>query len=134
VIEETPIVDKSLQTAGYVFAFGTAVHVADHLRRGGSSISSLVNVLGTVGLVLQVVMITLIVVGHPRAAQFALLGFPLALGFALVHWVPGLGSLGDPIYDIPHNTGVTATASLLEIVGALMVAIVGLRITRQRLA
>ena len=65
--------DKILRLAGAVFALGTTVHIADHLRRGQGSVSDQINAAGTVGLVLQVVVITLIAVRHPRAPRAALL-------------------------------------------------------------
>ena len=122
--------DKILRLAGAVFALGTTVHIADHLRRGQGSVSDQINAAGTVGLVLQVVVITLIAVRHPRAPRAALLGFPLAAGFAIVHWVPGLGVLGDPIVRLTEARALTATASALEIIGALFVGTAGLRAFR----
>ncbi len=122
--------DRWLRMAGALFAIGTAVHIADHLRRGQGSVSDQINAAGTVGLVLQVVVITLIAVRDPRAPRVATLGFPLAIGFGVVHWIPGLGALGDPISELTEARGVTATASLLEIAGALIVGVAGLRALR----
>jgi hypothetical protein len=70
---------------------------------GQGSVSEQVNAVGTLGLVLQVALITLITVGDRRAPRASMLGFLLAFGFAVVHWVPGLGALGDPIVELTDD-------------------------------
>ncbi len=122
--------DRSLRIAGLVFAVGTAVHIADHLRRGQTSISAELNALGTVGLILQVVILTLIFTSHPVAPRASLLGFALAIGFGAAHWLPHWSVLSDPIMDLNHLRWLTAFASAGEIIGALMVAVAGLRLLR----
>src|SRR5687768_6924690 len=87
---------RRLVGSGYLFLFGSVVHMADHLRRGQGSVTDTLNVLGTVGLVIQAVVITLILVRHPIAPLLAAsAGFALALGFAAAHWLPEWSSISD---------------------------------------
>lgn len=120
-----------LFAAGILFAAGSAVHIVDHLRRGQDSITETLYVLGNLALVLQVVTITLIVVGHrvaPLAAVAA--GFPLAIGFGLAHWVPDWGPISDPVWEIDSLRALSYVASSAEIAGALAIGMVGLGIVR----
>ncbi|MDY7101607.1 MAG: hypothetical protein S0880_10505 [Actinomycetota bacterium] len=124
---------RRLLVAGYVFAAGSAVHAADHLRRGQGSISDELDWLGSLGLVVQVVVITLIVTRHrlaPLAAVAA--GFPLALGFAVVHWLPEWSVISDPLWEIDSAAWLSYAASTAEIIGALAVGLCGLAIVRER--
>lgn len=123
--------DRNLLLAGYLFAFGSAVHLTDHLRRGQDSITNELNGVGNLALITQVVVITLIVTRHriaPLAAVAA--GFTLAIGFAGVHWLPQWSALSDPLYDI--GSWFSYVASTLEIIGALAIAFTGLAIVRAR--
>jgi hypothetical protein len=122
---------RRLLVAGWLFAAGTAIHAFDHLRRGQGSVTEELYWLGTVALVLQVVVITLIFTRHrlaPLAAVAA--GFPLALGFAAAHWVPEWSAMSDPLTEIHSWPWFSYLASTLEIVGALAVGITGLAIVR----
>jgi hypothetical protein len=125
-------VDRRLLAAGVLFAVGSAVHTLDHLRRGQGSITDGVYWAGNLGLVLQVVVVTLIFTRHrlaPAAAVAA--GFPLALGFLAVHWLPGWDALRDPLGEIDSWPWVSYAASLLEIAGALAVGFAGLAAFRR---
>jgi hypothetical protein len=127
------VLDRRLMMAGVVFALGSAVHAADHLRRGQGSISDELNWVGNLGLVLQVVVITLIMTRHrlaPLAAVAA--GFPLALGFLGVHWLPEWSALSDPLSDIDRAAWFSYLASTWEILGALAIGITGLAVVRRR--
>ena len=75
---------------------------------------------------------TLILTRHrlaPAAAVAA--GFPLALGFLAVHWLPGWDSLRDPLGEIGSWSWVSYGASILEIAGALAVGCAGLAAYRR---
>ncbi len=121
-----------LRVAGLAFAVGSAVHVVDHLRRGQDSITELLYVAGNLALVLQVVTITLVLVGHRRAPVVAVAaGFPLALGFLAAHWLPEWSDLSDPVWEIESWTGFSYLASSLEIVTATAVGIAGLALIRR---
>src|SRR5688572_1167197 len=119
-----------LVPAGWLFALGSAVHLADHLRRGTDSVTDQLTVAGNLALVVQVVVITLVVTRHrvaPLAAAAA--GFPLALGFAAAHWLPHWSALSDPVWEI--GSWFSYLASSLEIVGALAVGACGLAAIRR---
>lgn len=127
------LLHRRLTTATWVFAVGSAVHIADHLRRGQGSVTDELHVAGTLALVLQAVVITLVAAGHrlaPLAAAAA--GLPLALGFAAAHWVPQWSALSDPVWEVADLRWLSYAASAMEVVGALAVGLTGLAIVRQR--
>jgi hypothetical protein len=124
--------DRRLLQAGYLFLFGSAIHLVDHLRRGQSSVTEQLYWAGNLGLVVQVAVITLILTRHkvaPLAAAAA--GFPLAIGFAAAHWLPHWSSLSDSFVDT-RVSAFSYLASAMEIAGALAVAFAGLAIIRSR--
>jgi hypothetical protein len=124
---------RRLASATWVFALGSAVHVADHLRRGQGSVTDELNVAGTLALVLQVTVITLVAAGNrlgPLAA--AAIGLPLAVGFAAAHWMPQWSALSDPIWEVADLRWLSYTASTVEILGALAIGLAGLAVVRQR--
>jgi hypothetical protein len=124
---------RQLLAAGIVFAVGSAVHMVDHLRRGDGSVSDALQWAGTLALVLQVAVVTLIVTRHrlaPIAAVAA--GFPLAVGFLAAHWLPEWSPLSDPVWEIDSLSWFSYTASLLEIAGALAIAVAGLAAIRDQ--
>lgn len=117
--------DRQLVRAGYLFLAGSALHTFDHLRRGQGSVTELLNRVGTVGVVVQVVVITLILTHHRLAPLLSAgAGFALALGFAAAHWLPHWSSLSDSFVDHRVST-FSYVASVAEIVGALAVGIAG---------
>lgn len=116
-----------LAVAGWLFGAASLVHLADHLRRGQGSVPELVYVAGTLALVLQVVIVVLAVTHRPEAPRWALLGFPLAAGFAAVHWLPVPAALGDPVWQIPTWTWFSYVASFAEILGGLGIGLIGAR-------
>jgi hypothetical protein len=123
--------DRRLVAAGCLFAVGSAVHMVDHLRRGQGSVTAELYWVGTLALVVQVAVITLVLTRHrlaPLAAAAA--GFPLALGFFAAHWLPHWSGLSDPVWEI--HSWFSYVASSLEIVGALSVGVAGLSIVRAR--
>ena len=122
---------RRLVLAGYLFALGSAVHVADHLRRGQDSVTEQLYWAGNLALVVQVAVITLILTRHrlaPVAAAAA--GFPLALGFFAAHWLPEWSALSDPVWEI--GGWFSYLASTLEIAGALAIGLAGSAIVRAR--
>ena len=123
--------ERNLMAAGTLFAVGSAVHVLDHLRRGQTSVTAELNGAGTLALVVQVAVVTLILTRHrlaPLAAAAA--GFPLALGFLTAHWLPLWSELSDPVWEIDSLPALSVVASVLEVAGALAVGLAGLSIVR----
>jgi hypothetical protein len=114
-----------LVIAGYVFAFGSAIHLVDHLRRGQGSVTEALYWAGNSALIVQVSTITLILTRHriaPLVAAAA--GFPLALGFTAAHWLPHWSALSDSFVD-RRASAFSYVASLAEILGALAVGVTG---------
>jgi hypothetical protein len=125
--------ERRLIVAGVAFAAGTAIHVVDHLRRGQGSVTEVLYVLGTVGLVMQIVTITLVLTRHRWAPLVAVsTGFPLAVGFTAAHWLPTWSAMSDPAWEIDSFTWFSYLASSAEIAGALIVGIAGLAVVRAR--
>jgi asparagine N-glycosylation enzyme membrane subunit Stt3 len=124
--------DRQLVRAGYLFLAGSALHTFDHLRRGQGSVTELLNRVGTIGVVVQVVVITLILTRHRLAPLMSAgAGFALALGFAAAHWLPHWSSLSDSFVD--HRVSAFSyVASVAEIVGAVAVGIAGTRAYLER--
>ncbi len=119
--------DRQLVRAGYLFLAGSALHTFDHLRRGQGSVTELLNRVGTISVVVQVVVITLILTRHHLAPLLsAAAGFALALGFAAAHWLPRWSSLSDSFVD-RRVSAFSYVASVAEIVGAVAVGIAGTR-------
>lgn len=120
-----------LVVAGWAFAAGSALHLADHLRRGQSSVTEALYVAGTLALVVQVAIVALVVTRHAEAPRWSVLGgFPLAAGFLAAHWLPHWSVLSDPVWEIPSWTWVSWLASAAEVAGALAVALAGLALLR----
>jgi hypothetical protein len=123
---------RNLQLAGVLFAFGSLVHLLDHLRRGQGSVTDTLYWAGNLALIVQVAVITLVLTRHraaPLAAAAA--GFPLALGFLAAHWVPDWSALSDPVWEIDSLPALSYLASSLEILGALAVGVTGVAILRR---
>jgi len=119
---------RRLVAAGYLFMAGSAIHIFDHLRRGQGSVTDTLNALGTVGVVVQAAVITLILTRHRLAPLIsAAAGFQLALGFTAAHWLPKWSSLSDSFVD-RRPAVFSILASLTEIAGALAVGVAGLRV------
>lgn len=123
--------DGWLRTAALVFLVTFVGHTVDHLRRGLDAISTEVELLGNVGIVLSVVAVGLVLAGHrwgPAAA--VAVGLPLAIGFALVHFLPDWGAFSDsfPSGDVDALSWLAASG---EIVGALAFAAAGIRVLRR---
>jgi hypothetical protein len=125
--------DQRLVAAGWLFALGSAVHIVDHLRRGQGSVTDELNWVGTLALVLQAVVVTLLLTRHRLAPLLAVAaGFPLALGFFAAHWLPEWSALSDPAWQIDSWRWFSYVASTTEIVGALAIAVAGLGVVRDR--
>jgi hypothetical protein len=63
--------EQRLLAAGWLFALGSAVHIVDHLRRGQGSVTDELQWVGTLALVLQAVVVTLLLTRHRLAPLLA---------------------------------------------------------------
>lgn len=117
-------------TAGFVAA--AVVHAADHQRRGLDTVSTSVQALGTLGFVLTAAIAASVFVGHRLAPVVAASGgFALSIGFLAVHWLPDWGEFSDPLV-IDDAEWLSRGASLLEIAGALAMALAAVALVRRR--
>jgi hypothetical protein len=124
--------DRILRFAAVFFLVGFAVHNADHIRRGASSVTPELFAAGNLAAVVSVVAIVLVLRRHRLAAQVAVAaGFPLALGFTAAHMLPTWSVLSDSFVD-GHVSAFSWVASLLEIAGALALGFAGLYVLRRQ--
>src|SRR5436853_619929 len=124
--------DRILRFAAVFFLIGFAVHNADHIRRGASSVTPELFVAGNLAAVISIATIVLVLRRHRLAAQIAVAaGFPPALGFTAAHMLPTWSVLSDSFID-GHVSVFSWVASLLEITGALALGFAGLRALRAR--
>src|SRR3954470_5397989 len=124
--------DRVLRYAAVFFLIGFAVHNADHIRRGASSVTPELFAAGNLAAVVSVTAIVLVLRGHRLAAQVAVAaGFPLAIGFTAAHMLPTWSVLSDSFID-GHVSAFSWVASLIEIAGALALGLAGLVVLRRR--
>ena len=118
-----------LRYATLLYAFGLIVHTGDHLRRGIDVLTPEVFWAGNVSTLLGVVVIALVLIGHPQAPLLAtLIGFTVAPGVAAAHLLPHWSAFSDA-FPGAHGTGVTAVSwavVMIEITGLLAMGVAGL--------
>ncbi len=125
--------ERQLRLAAVVFAIASALHIADHVRRGEGSTTYFLQTLGSIALVPQAVTITLVLVRHRLAPLVAAATGPaLALGFVAAHWLPEWSAMSDPVWEVESLPVLSAAASVGEIAGALLVGAAGIAIVRRR--
>jgi hypothetical protein len=111
-----------LRWTAALYAVAWVVHTGDHLRRGTGAVTKDVLIAGTAAGVLQVLAIAAVFARHRIAPLLAVaIGFPDAIGIAVVHLLPRWSSFSDA-FSGAHGTGVTSfswVAAVAEIVGAL---------------
>ena len=122
-----------LRNAAILYGAGLVLHLADHMRRGTSVLTGEVNLLGTISTVAGVVTIGLVMTRHRLAAAAAIsLGFPVAVGVAVVHLLPRWSDFSDAF---PGSTtgvnGISWTVVLIEIAGAFALGLAGLAMMRR---
>jgi hypothetical protein len=123
--------DPGLRHAAIGFAVAAVLHNGDHFRRGLSSVTAELQVVGWIGIALSAFAIVMVLIGHRWAPIIAVAaGFPLAIGFAAAHWLPHWSALSDPFVDGDAQIA-SIVASLLEIAGALWLGIAGLLVLRR---
>jgi hypothetical protein len=123
---------SQLRLAATVFAVAVALHEVDHLRRGLDSVDGDVLLAGSLALVLQVAVVVLVFVDHrwaPLAA--AVIGSGLAVGYVMVHVLPGRGWLSDPLFT-GGASPISQVAALLEVATAAWLAVAGYAEVRRR--
>jgi hypothetical protein len=114
-----------LRRAATFFALAVLIHNADHLRRGGDSVSADVFWLGSAAIMLEVAVVVLVFRRHPAGPLVSTAaGFQLALGYLAVHFTPERGWFSDSFVSGEGSTLSWAAASL-ETIAALVLGVVG---------
>jgi len=110
---------RLMARAAIFFAFAALVHNADHLRRGGDSVSTEVFWLGSGAIILEVGLVALVFMRHAAAPLGAAIGgFALASGYVFVHFTPARGWLSDSFLS-GGPSPISWTAASLETIAAL---------------
>jgi hypothetical protein len=102
-----------------LFTVAVLLHNGDHQRPGGRSVETDVVWAGSLAILLEVGVVAAIFVRHRAAPLLAAAsGVGLALGYVVVHLLPGRGWLSDPLFD-GEASWMSQSAALLEIVAAV---------------
>jgi len=118
--------------AAILFAFAVLVHNADHLRRGGDSVSAEVFWLGSGAIIVEVGLVTLVFMRHaagPLAAEIG--GFALASGYLFVHFTPDRGWLSDSFLS-GGTSPISLAAASLETIAAFTLGVSGAMVLHRR--
>ena len=128
---------RNLRFAALFYALGLGLHTVDHVRRGLDVLTPEVQWAGNLSTTIGIATVVLILVGNrfgPLAA--ALTGIPVGVGVAAVHLLPHWSAFSDA-FPGSHGAGVTPMSwavVLIEIVGAIAMGVLGLRIVLNRRA
>lgn len=125
--------DRRLRLATVTFAVAVLVHNGDHLRRGGDAVSWDVFTLGTLGIVLEVCVVAIVLMGHrwgPLAA--AAIGSALAAGYVAVHVLPDRPWLSDSLTTGEDITWFSWVAVIGLVAAATGLATAGWAVLRRR--
>ncbi|HTL85814.1 MAG TPA: hypothetical protein VL856_11555 [Acidimicrobiia bacterium] len=126
---------RYLRFAALFYALGLGLHTVDHVRRGLDVLTPEVQWAGNLSTAVGIATVALVLIGNrfgPLAA--ALTGIPVGVGVAAVHLLPHWSAFSDA-FPGSHGAGVTAmswTVVLIEIVGAIAMGVIGLRIVLER--
>jgi hypothetical protein len=124
--------DHLLQVAAGAFAVAVVLHNADHLRRGGGSVSAQVFWLGSAAILLEVGVVAIVRSRHPSAPLAAIaVGFSLALGYVVVHFTPDRSLISDSLVDGDAQI-ISVLAASLETSTAFLLGLAGVRAVRER--
>lgn len=124
--------DRLLRWGAAVYAFGLAVHTADHLRRGLDVITHHVFWLGNLSTVLGLIAVLAVLARHRLAPLLAVsFGAPIALGVSAVHLLPTWSTALSDSFPSGHAIWISYTVVLIEIAGAFAMSVAGVRILRR---
>lgn len=109
------------------------IHGADHARRGTDSVGSDVFWLGTAAIVIEVALVILGCQRH-RLAPLAVTagGLSLAAGYLVVHFLPARSWLSDSFTSATGVSPLSWIAASLEVVAAITLGVVGIKVLRER--
>ena len=122
-----------LKYSALIYAFGLALHTADHFRRGLDVITPEVLWLGNISTVIGLASVVLVLANNKHAPLVAAItGIPIAIGVSLVHFLPYWGAVSDP-FPGGASAGVTLFSWLavpIEVGGAFAMGWIGWSIVR----
>lgn len=125
--------DRLLRLAAVLFAAAVLLHNGDHLRRGGDSVATDVFVLGTLGMVLEVAVVALVLMGHRLGPLVAAsVGASLTAGYLLVHLSPERPWFSDSLTAGENVTWFTWVAVVGLVVGSSFLAAAAWSVLRRR--
>src|SRR5215469_1208221 len=123
--------DGILRRAAMFFAVAVLVHNADHLRRGGASVSAEVFWLGSAAVLTEVALVALVFMRHPLAALAAAVGgADLAVGYLFVHFTPPRPWLSDSFLGNDASL-LSVSAASLETLTALLLSLGGVLVIHE---
>ena len=119
--------------AATFFTIVVLLHNTDHLRRGADKLSADVFVAGILSMIVEITVVVLITQQHRLAPLAATtIGFTLASGYLLVHFLPSRAWLSDSLTTGTDVSPLSWMAASLEVIAAIVIGIVGLRVLRAR--
>ncbi len=114
-----------LDWAATFFTVAVLLHNGDHLRRGSGSVEGDVVWAGSLAILLEVGVVAAIFMRHRVAPLLAAAsGAGLAVGYVVVHLMPGRGWLSDPLFD-GGASWMSQSAAMLEIAAAVALGAAG---------
>ena len=107
--------ERILRWAAIFFALAVLIHNSDHVRRGAGALNLDVFWAGTLALTLEVGVVILVFLRHRLAPLAAIaVGFPLAIGYVIVHFTPDHGLLSDSLLSSGKAVSIVAAADTRE--------------------
>lgn len=122
----------ALRYAAVLYAVGTALHTADHLRRGSDVLTTTSRILGASLTIAAFISVGFVLTKH-RLAPLVIVAvaFPHAFWITAGHLLPRWNSFSDAFPSAPLANGVTGISwatALLELAGAVAIGLVGARV------
>jgi hypothetical protein len=122
---------EPLTVAAGTFVAANVLHTLDHFRQGTGRLTWEILLGGSTLTVLAVVVLVVVLRGHPRApALAAVVGISGAIGIASSHLAPHWSALSDPYPDLSVDA-LSWAVMLFEIAAALALGIAALRVLRR---
>src|SRR3954453_1228667 len=119
-----------LRATAFAFLAANLLHTADHFRQGVGGLSWEILFAGTSLTIAAVIVVVLVVRGHPRAPLFAaVVGVTGAIGIIAAHIAPHWSALSDSYVEGDQDV-LSWIVVLIEISTAAALGFAGLRAAR----
>lgn len=127
--------ERALRYATGLYAIGLVAHTADHLRRGTGVLTHHVFWAGNLSTLFGVITVAMVFNRHRLApVMAAAFGLPVAIGVAAVHLLPHWSVFSDAFPGAAPASKVewiSYAVVLIEIAGAALTGIIGMRILQR---